>query len=108
MTKNHYIGNCTNSFDADGDCLIDELPWATVSDFACSDAEAVHIEEVEFMKEVEISDELAAIWRGHEVMYLVGSDDVLMLYDDTDDIHYFFGVRQAVRDATSPVIGITP
>lgn len=30
-----YIGNCIDSFDEDGDCIFDCLPWNTVSDFAC-------------------------------------------------------------------------
>jgi hypothetical protein len=57
------IGNCVNSFNDDGYCIFDELPWGTVSDFAC---------DVE-----EFGDEFSR-------------DGITVKYDSDSDIHTFF------------------
>ncbi len=40
-----YVGNCVNSFNDDGNCIIPKLPFETVSDFACSLEESTDISE---------------------------------------------------------------
>jgi hypothetical protein len=31
-----YLGNCVDSFDADGECTNPYLPWSDVNEFACA------------------------------------------------------------------------
>ena len=57
-----YIGNCVDSFDEDGNCVNDLLPFNTVSDFALV---------VEENDEVELGD-------------------IVIKYDQETDIHSFF------------------
>ncbi len=58
----HYISNCIDSFDLFGNCIVDLLPWATVTDFA---------------QTVEYGDNV-----------IVGN--VLVRYNSLNDIHSFF------------------
>ena len=57
-----YLGNCTNSFDEDGNCTNDRLPWSDVSAFACA---------------LEAGDNIT-----------VGQ--IVIQYDVSSDIHYFY------------------
>ena len=86
-----YIGNCVNSFDEDGDCVIDSLGYYDVSDFGVGDERAETLSWDEFDREVFVSLEMEEIIEGHEVIYLLDRErDLYMLYDSDDDIHYFF------------------
>jgi hypothetical protein len=58
----HYISNCIDSFDLFGNCTVDLLPWATVTDFA---------------QAVEYGDNV-----------VVGN--VVVRYDSLNDIHSFY------------------
>jgi len=57
-----YIGNCIDSFDLFGNCVVDLLPWATVTDFA---------------QAVEYGDNV-----------VVGG--VVVRYDSLSDVHSFY------------------
>jgi hypothetical protein len=57
-----FIGNCINSFDKFGDCIIPSLPFANVSEFA---------QLVEENDDVEIGD-------------------FVIQYNEDDDVHSFF------------------
>jgi hypothetical protein len=81
-------GTCVNAFDADGDCIIPDLPWSHVSDMALACEGAISITEGEFPAEIPV--EISCETRGHSVEYLVSPDGVYMLYDAEADIHYFF------------------
>ena len=59
-----YLGNCVDSFDLDGDCINDALPWNTVSDFAL------------------------AVEEGDNILV----NDINVIYDSETDIHSFFRV----------------
>ena len=85
----HYVGSCVDSFDEDGDCIIDDLPWSTVSDLGHADENAQDIGSVTFLQNVSLPNEIAADTSGHEIQYLE-YDGVYMLYDVDADVHYFF------------------
>lgn len=91
-----YLGNCTNSFDEEtGECIQPDLNYFDVTDFAQCEEGAVVIEEEEFRKKVtidEVSAGIIASIADHTILYLYDEDrDLYMIYDDHDDIHYFFG-----------------
>lgn len=82
----HYIGNCINSFDDDGDCILGELPFVTTSDFACALEDASPITESMFMEQVE--------WSNYGEMgnnvELMSYNELVVLYEVDQDVHYFF------------------
>jgi len=57
-----YLGNCIDSFDEDGLCINDALPWGDVNEFACA-----------------VEDDDNCIVRG-----------VIVKYDEDADIHSFY------------------
>jgi hypothetical protein len=83
-TKAHYVGNCVDSFDEDGDCITPFLPWGTVSDFAVAEENAKQIDEKEFLEHVDKVHNIRA------AKYYVTSDGVYMQYDPRKDVHYFY------------------
>lgn len=83
------VGNCVDSFDADGWCLVDELPWADVSAFACAEEGARSMTATEFASRVEIPGTLADSFVGRAIHYLE-AEGVLMAHDLIDDVHHFF------------------
>ena len=83
------MGSCVNSFDEDGDCVVNDLPWSTVSDLGYADENAVDVGEHAFSTKVEIPSGIMGATAGHDIHYLE-HEDVYMLYDSDDDIHYFF------------------
>jgi hypothetical protein len=82
----HLIGNCVNSFDEDGDCVIDQLPFCTTSDFACALEEAIIITNPDLMEQLDCPfyNEM-----GKNVEYML-YDGLVILYDVDQDIHHFF------------------
>ena len=90
MHKKHFVGTCVNSFDEDGDCVLSELPWSQVSDFAFAGESAMRIAEAEFMAQAIVPKYVHEAISLHEIEYLRTEDEVLMLYDISDDVHYFF------------------
>lgn len=84
-----YVGNCVNSFDGLGDCVLHELPWYDVSAFACAEESASEINEVEFYQSVSPFPDLP-VKNASSISYLRTEDGVFMLYDREADIHYFF------------------
>ena len=88
--KKQFVGTCVGSFDEDGYCIVDELPWRDVTQFAVSEEEAKNITRKQFINNVVIDATVKNATKGHVKFYLKSSDGVYMLYDDTDDIHYFF------------------
>lgn len=90
MTK-QYVGNCVNSFTEDGDCIVMQLPYYTVSDFACNMAEADLITAEEFFDNVPKSVvDMLRLPISSDFEYYKDEDDVFMIYDCETDIHYFF------------------
>lgn len=87
--KRNYVGNCVNSFDLDGECIIDELPFMNVSDLGYVDENASEISGDEFMNVVNVPDWLLDKISDNEVYYMV-YNDLYILYDSDLDIHYFF------------------
>lgn len=95
LSEQHgFIGTCVNSFDEDGYCMVPDLSYSTVTDFAWGDENADRIPENEFRSQVIIPPDLEELISGHEIFYLLDRDNnQYMLYDSDDDIHYFFGGR---------------
>lgn len=80
--KAHYIGNCKDSFDEEGDCIM-PLPWGTVSDFAVAEENAKPISKEEFLKHVDGAQKISSD-------YYVTTDGVYIQYDPRKDVHYFY------------------
>ena len=85
--KYEFVGTCVNSFDEDGDCIVNQLPYSTASDFAGDEEEAEEISEKDF-KKIIITDKMVP--KSHKISYYKSEQDVVMAYDEDDDIHYFF------------------
>lgn len=86
--KLDFVGTCVNSFDDDGYCEINELPYSDVTDFAVAEEEAIEISKNEFTASSNITKELAAEL-SNDLIFLK-ADSVVMVYDNATDIHYFF------------------
>ena len=82
----HYVGNCVNSFDEDGECDVRELPWNDTTEFAQAIEETTPLTKEQFMQQVSVPNEINI-----EGMQLAKTEDgVYVAYDDNQDIHYFF------------------
>ena len=86
----YYVGNCVDAFDEDGITvdLLTSAGMVDASDFACVEEESIKvskewfIEHCNFPKHELIED---------NYIFLYNEDrDVVMMYDDEKDIHYFF------------------
>ena len=87
MQKKHLVGTCVNSFDEDGNCTINQLPYKDTTHFAQAEENATQINKDQFMQNVNVPDNLKNI----NAIYLHDKDnDVYMLYNDQKDVHYFF------------------
>ena len=86
-----YVGNCINCFDEDGNCIIAELPFDTVSDLACSLEESSEMSESEFLQNVSYECVInLGLQLGRSFEFYRTDDNVLVMYSNDDDIHYFF------------------
>jgi hypothetical protein len=86
-----YVGNCVDSFDDAGDCIIDQLPYYNVSDFAVNEENAKEVTAEEFTLYVDIPEECRSIHALLDTIHLYDSlNQVYMLYDTDMDVHYFF------------------
>jgi hypothetical protein len=72
-----YVGNCVDSFDSDGDCINDFLPWADATEFA----------QAEERKEPAHPFQVAQRIRQLEFYVM---DGVMVAYDPNRDVHYFY------------------
>tara|TARA_B100000700_G_C15063044_1_gene867375 strand:- start:9303 stop:10115 length:813 start_codon:yes stop_codon:yes gene_type:complete len=84
-----YLGNCVDSFDENGDSLIDI--FSDVSNFACIEEESKKVSVEDFMiatKKSMFDIERLSL---NKKTYLESENkDVYMIYDEDKDIHYFF------------------
>ena len=70
----HYVGNCTNSFDEAGECILS--CFVDVSDFAKADEEATELTKADFLAVAEIPKEIRrriggfGVGKGHTLRYL--------------------------------------
>jgi hypothetical protein len=92
-----YIGNCKNSFDPDtGDSLID--CFVDVSDFAVKEENGIEISKEEFEKFIKYLDVPREVRNEfnppygtqHQLKYFFYDNNIYVLYDQDDDVHYFF------------------
>ena len=89
--KSTFVGTCVNSFDNDyGTCIIDQLPWRDISEFEYSLENADAISQEYFSMNANVSKEIKQILRGHIKTYYLTKDNVWIIYDEDEDIHYFF------------------
>jgi hypothetical protein len=85
--KKQLVGTCVNSFDEDGNCTINQLPYRDTTQFAQAEENATEITKDQFINNVNVPDNLKNI----NAIYLHDKDhDLYMLYNDQKDIHYFF------------------
>jgi hypothetical protein len=88
-----YVGNCVDSFDDDtGDCIIDQLGWDDVSNFACEleDASVIGNDEARCNIGEKLVAELVDGSDLDSLEFTKTGDGVLIMYDPEEDIHYFF------------------
>jgi hypothetical protein len=83
------VGTCTTSFNDEGACLIAELPWTNVVDFAIADGQAEQLTEDEFYGEVNPDPFVEKEIDDHECEFMQ-ADGVYVIYDVDTDTHYFF------------------
>lgn len=90
MENNGCYGNCVNSFDVDGDSLIDL--FSDVSDFAYVEENSSLITLEEFVEKVGLKiQELSKITKLSQCDFLFNSErSICMLYNKIEDVHYFF------------------
>jgi hypothetical protein len=67
----HFVGTCVNSFDEDGDCVVPQLPWSTVSDLGVADEEAMEISAEDFVKGADMDPRVEEAIAGHDIKFLV-------------------------------------
>lgn len=85
--KKHLVGTCVNAFDLNGNCTIPELPYKDTTEFAQAEENAKQITKEDFINAVNIPQNLKHI----DAIYLHDqNNNVYMLYDDNNDIHYLF------------------
>jgi hypothetical protein len=82
--KKQYVGTCVDSFDEDGDCIVDALPFNDVTDFAYAVDNAQTLSKAEFLALAECKD----YFNDNHSFYKF--NQVVMLYNDDLDIHHFF------------------
>ena len=101
MNKKHYVANCVNAFDEDGNCnfdfFIDSTDFAQkleeIEDYAVEGGEP-YLDEDDFLTLVDVPFPINKKTKGHEIQYfyldIVDGGQLFVLYDMDDDIHYFF------------------
>lgn len=87
----NFLGTCVNSFDEDGDCTIPQLGYRDTSHFAYHEENADEISHEEFGKNAgiippDLNKEISV----NRYFLHDPDNDVYMIYDQDDDIHYFF------------------
>lgn len=91
QSKKVYVGNCVNSFDDDGECVVHHLPYRDTTDFAQGEENSKKINKSEFNKHVDIPSHLDKIHKSKDTVYLHDRDNnVHMMYDPKKDVHHFF------------------
>jgi hypothetical protein len=83
-TKYHYVGNCVNSFDSDGDCSFKN--YSDVTEFAQGLENATKVSKMEFLKHVKAIKTIDKC----DMFEYDADADVYIAYDTAADIHYFF------------------
>jgi len=87
--KATYVGNCINSFDDSGECLIAKL-YSDTSNFAYHEENYVCIDANEFAAKVTLNANLNSEISSNR-SYMFDADNVIhIIYDIDTDIHYFF------------------
>ena len=86
-----YLGNCINSFDNDtGECIVPGL-YNDTSDFAVAEENAKKITEKQFIKAIgPIPEYLKPDISLDRIFLYDVANNIYMIYDQDDDIHYFF------------------
>ena len=85
----NYQGNCINSFDNDGYCIVD-LPFETTSDFAYACENDCKLSNHLFEKITNIKIQDFCKIQDATCSYYNG---VFMIYDNQNDIHHFFRIN---------------
>ena len=83
-----YVGNCKDSFDEDGESLINV--FQDVSDFAVVEEEALRISEASFLKAIGWTQELDRLLNHHCQFLYCTERQLYILYDEDTDTHYFW------------------
>ena len=78
------VGNCKN-FDEGGYCMIDSLPYTDATEFAQAEENASEISAEDFQAAVGDIEEVDEPFYLHDE-----ANDVYMIFDAAEDIHYFY------------------
>lgn len=98
-TKRKFVGSCNNSFDDDGECINNHIPYSDVSNFAYhimnddgTNKEETKITKQQFTSATDISEPShIKLLSKSDTEYLHDKEnDQYMLYDPEKDIHHFY------------------
>jgi len=84
-----FVGTCVNSFDEDGMCIVPDLPWNDITEFAIADERAPEITREAFLGRAHIPEGVLDLLSGKDAAYL-DMEGVLAIHDLDDDVHYLF------------------
>jgi len=88
-----YVGNCLDSFDENGDSLID--CFRDVSHFAQMEENAKEIPEEEFFSKLSRTQYQSFMFGTETIFLLSECQNVLMAYLPQTDTHYFYVQKAA-------------
>ena len=91
VKKYHFVGTCVNSFDEEGNCIVNQLPWSDVTEFAQDEED--HFKPITSEEFNENVDNVSSVYkpaRGLRPLKFYSFKNVLVLYDTVSDVHYFF------------------
>ena len=84
-----YLGDCINSFDADGECTDRTFPYEDATVFAQAEANYLPLTREEFHGQVPPAL-VPLLNRKDAKFFLDETYDLEIMYDPEADIHYFF------------------
>lgn len=89
MKNFKYVGNCVNSFNDDGECLLSI--FSDTSDFANVEENSEIVSKSKFINNVTLNKFFINLVQKNSTKILYNKDrDIYMIYDENKDIHYFF------------------
>lgn len=89
--SNYYVGNCKNSFNDDGECIVPSLPYNDTSHFANGLENAKKISKKVFAQAVQVPKYLQNLHNKNDTEHFHDTENkVHMMYDPKKDTHHFF------------------
>lgn len=103
----NFLGTCVNSFDEEGNCIVPGL-YNDVTDFAYHEENALEISPQDFYNAAgAIPQALDQKINANRKYLHDTNNNIFMVYDIVNDVHYFFGLKSDINENisdTKPVI----